>query len=241
MTLFGLEITGDHARLITLVATSLFAVLGFVAGRWSKHRNHMQFQREDLVASTLVTEFYGLQQGPDGHWTLHIITHGRSEALIDAFTNRDLTDHIRRAAQKHPGLVQLKQPVAHRMMMDEGKDRITGNDAKATLDFVQGRPTREDDVLFGFAAYKETGERKAALHNEIARLVQMVVALKDIPRLADAEFIKQLGVPHAGYRPRTVRLHDFALEWRRLEALPPNARQSATDKIWHVTVRTSVH
>ena len=126
------------------------------------------------------------------------------------------------------------------MMMDEGKDRITGNDHKANLDFIQGRPTRDDDVLFGFAAYHENGDRRTALHDEVGRLVQMVVALRDIPLLADPNFIKELRVQHAGYQPRTARLHDFAREWQRLQALPKSDRHSASDKIWHVTVRTSI-
>ena len=160
--------------------------------------------------------------------------------MADAFTNVDLTRHIRRAAEKHPGLLQLKDPVAHRMMMDEGKDRITGNDAKANMDFIQGRPTRDDEVLFGFAAYNENGASKSALHDEVGRLVQMVVAVQYVPLLADPAFIQRMAVQHAGYQPRTARLHEFAREWVRLEALPAEQRRSATDKIWQVTVRTSL-
>ena len=241
MTLFGLEITGDHARLITLVASSIFASLGFIAGRWSKHRSRVQFKREDLVASTIVTEIYGIERRDDGHNVLHIITQGGTETIDAVFTSPDLVHHIRRAARKHPGLLQLKDPVAHRMMMDEGKDRITGHDHKANMDFLQGRPTRDDEVLFGFAAYKESADRKNALHDEVGRMVQMVVALRDIPQFSDPAFIETLGVQHSGYQPRTSRLHDFAKEWLKLEALPKSERNAAVDKIWHVTVRTSLH
>jgi hypothetical protein len=41
---------------------------------------------------------------------------------------------------KHPGLLLLPNPVAHRMMMDEGKDKIAGQQAKANMDFVVARP-----------------------------------------------------------------------------------------------------
>jgi len=37
-----------------------------------------------------------------------------------------------------------------------------------------------------------------------------------------------------------ARLKDFAREWRRLEALPHDQRSAATDKIWNITVRTSL-
>jgi len=47
-------------------------------------------------------------------------------------------------------------------------------------------------------------------------------------------------VEHSGYRPRRERLHDFAREWLRLQSLPSAERSSATDKIWQVTVRTSL-
>jgi hypothetical protein len=240
MDIFGLEITGDHARLLVAVFGGLFAVFGFLAGRWSRHRSAVHFKREDLVGSTLATELYGFSARADGRTVLHIVTQGSAEPFITAFTNAELIRHIQRAASKHPGLLQLKDPVAHRMMMDEGKDRITGLDPKANMDFIHGRPTREDEVLFGFAAYKETGNGYASLRNEVARLTQMVVAKADIDRLADLSFVQALDVQHAGYRPRLQRLHDFALEWQRLRALPPAELHAATDKIWSVTVRTSL-
>lgn len=239
MTIFGVEITGDHAKLIVALLGGCFAALGFLAGRWSRHRDRVHFNREDLVGSTVVTEIYGLNRQSDGQHILHIVTQGSSEAMQSVFSNQDLIDHIQKAVHKHPGLVQIKEPIAHRMMMDEGKDRITGLDAKANLDFLQGRPTRDDDVLFAFAAYKENGDRHA-LHDEVGRLVQMVVSPHHIPLFADPIFVDKLGVKHAGYRPRCARLHEFAKEWLRLESLPHEQRHAATDKIWQVTVRTSL-
>lgn len=238
--LFGLEITGDHARLLVAVFGGVFAAFGFLAGRWSRHRSAIRFKREDLVGSTVATELYGFEHRQDGRAVLHIITQGSAEPMESVFTNADLIRHIRRHAHKHPGLLQLSEPVAHRMMMDEGKDRITGLDAKANLDFIQGRPTREDDVLFGFGAYQENGERFGALHDEVARLVQMVVAAQHIPMLADPACLSTLDVQHSGYKPRIARLHEFAREWQRLDALPEAERHAATDKIWRVTVRTSL-
>ncbi len=242
MNIFGLEITGDHARLLVAVFGGVFASFGFLAGRWTRHRSAVAFKKEDLVGSTLATELYGFEPQPDGRVTLHIVTQGSAEAMASVFTNADLVRHIQRAAYRHPGLLLLKEPVAHRMMMDEGKDRITGLDAKANLDFIQGRPVRDDAVLFGFAAYqeRENGTGDTALHDEVARLVQMVVAEPYIASLADAAFIARLDVAHAGYKPRVGRLHDFAREWQRLSALPNAERSAASDKIWKINVRTSL-
>jgi hypothetical protein len=242
VNIFGLEITGDHARLLVAVFGGVFAAFGFLAGRWTRHRSAIAFKKEDLVDSTLATELYGLEPKADGRVVLHIVTQGSAEAMSSVFTNGVLVRHIQRAAHHHPGLLLLKEPVAHRMMLDEGKDRITGLDAKANLDFIQGRPVREDEVLFGFAAYKEreNGNGDTALHDEVARLIQMVVAERNIANLADPAFIARLDVAHAGYKPRVARLHDFAREWQRLEGLPRAERSAATDKIWRITVRTSM-
>jgi hypothetical protein len=68
----------------------------------------------------------------------------------------------------------------------------------------------------------------------------MIVGPNLIERLADPEYIKQLRVRHSGYRPRCERLHIFAREWQRLQRLPLAERSAATDKIWQITVRTSL-
>jgi len=68
----------------------------------------------------------------------------------------------------------------------------------------------------------------------------MVVSPTALERLADPEYVKCLRVAHSGYRPRCRRMHDFAREWQRLEMLPDAERSSATDKIWQITVRTSL-
>lgn len=243
MNIFGVEITVEHARLFLPVFGGVLAAFGFLVGRWTRHRSAIAFKREDLVGSTLATELYGFEPTADGRVIVHIVSQGSAETTSAVFTNTVLVQHIQRAANRHPGLLVLKNSVAHRMMMDEGKDRITGLDAKANLDFVQGRPVREDEVLFGFGAYAEheNGHSDTPLHDEVARLVQMVVAEKHTAQLADPAFIARLDVAHAGYRPRVVRLHEFAREWQRLEGLPRAERSAATDKIWKITIRTSLN
>jgi hypothetical protein len=237
---FGLEITGDHARLILPVIGGAIAVGGFIAGRWMKHRSRVRFKKEDLVTSSIIIEMYGIKTQPDGSDMLHIVSQGSSSNIESFFSNPDLVRHLKREAVKHPGLLRLPSPVAHRMMMDEGKDMITGLDARANMDFLQGRATQDDETLFGFAAYRENDHGGYGLHDQIARLVLMVVSPTLIERLAAPEYIKCLGVAHSGYHPRCERLHDFAREWQRLQMLPDTERSSATDKIWQITVRTSL-
>jgi hypothetical protein len=123
--------------------------------------------------------------------------------------------------------------------MDEGKDEITGLDPRANMDFVHGRATQDDETLFGFASYSELNHDGTRLHDQIGRLVLMVVSPSLIDRLADPEYIERLRVRHSGYLPRRERLHDFAREWQRLQMLPDTKRSSATDKIWQIPVRTS--
>jgi hypothetical protein len=239
MQFFGLEVTGDHARLILPVLGGVLAFGGFVAGRWSRHRARVHFQREDLVTSSIVVEMYGVTTEPDGNDMLHIITQGGSSTLESFFRTPELVRRVKREAMKHPGLLQLPNSVAHRMMMDEGKDVITGIDARANMDFVHGRPTQDDQTLFCFASYLERNHDGTPLHDQIGRLVVMVVSPTLIDRLADPGYIKRLRVRHSGYLPRCERLHDFAREWQRLQKLTDAQRSSATDKIWQTTVRTA--
>ena len=240
MLLLGLEITGDHARLLLTVLGGLIGVLGFFAGRWSRHRSHVRFKHEDLVTSSVLVEFYGIQDQPDGAERLDFITQGGSMTLESFFVNPDLIASIRRAVARHPGLLRLPDPVAHRMMMTEGKDRITGLDPKANVDFIQGRPTRDDDLLIGFAAYREGTHEKNGLHDQVARLILMVVSPSLIGRLAEPAYVARLGVPHAGLAPRRDRLHDFARAWLSLQEQPRGQRSGGSDAIWQITVRSSL-
>lgn len=240
MHVYGFDLTGELARVVSAVIVGIIAVGGFIAGRWSEHRSWVRFRREDLVASSIVIEMYGIRTEADGRDVLHIISQGGASALDGWFTNPNLVRSVMREAAKHPGLLRLPNAVAHRMMMDEGKDMITGHDPAANMDFVHGRPTRDDETLFGFAAYAEQDHEGSGLRDEIARLVLMVVSPDVIGKLADPAYVERLGVAHSGYRPRRARLHDFACEWLRLQQLPPAERSSATDKIWQVTVRTAL-
>jgi hypothetical protein len=240
MQLFGLFVTTEHARLILAAVGGALAIAGFVAGRWTRHRARVHFKREDLVTSSIVVELYGIVAEADGSDMLHIITQGGTTTLESFFRAPDLVRHIKREAVKHPGLLQLSNSVAHRMMMDEGKDALTGLDPRANMDFLHGRPTRDDETLFGFAAYREQSHDGTSLHDQIGRLVMMVVSPNLIDRLADRQFIDCLRVRHSGYLPRCQRLHEFAREWQRLQGLEAAERSAAVDKIWQVTVRTAL-
>jgi hypothetical protein len=241
--LFGLDLDSETARVVSAVLAGVLAVGGFVAGRWSQHLSRARFKREDLVASSMVIEMYGIRteaDGPEVRDVLHIISQGRASTLERWFTNPDLVRHVVREARRHPGLLRLPNAVAHRMMMDEGKDMITGLDPSANMDFVHGRPTQDDETLFGFAAYAEHNRDGSGLRDQIARLVLMVVSPANIQKLADPAYVERLSVAHAGYGPRRARLSEFAREWQGLQALPAAQRSAATDKIWQITVRTSV-
>lgn len=240
MHLFGLDLGGELARVLSAVIAGAVALGGFVVGRWSRHRSWVRFRKEDLVATSIVIEMYGVKTEADGRDVLHIISQGGASALDRQFSNPNLVRHVTREAARHPGLMRLPNKVAHRMMMDEGKDMITGLDPAANMDFVHGRPTRDDDTLFAFAAYAEQDHDGSGLRDEIARLVLMVVSPACIDRLADPAYIERLGVAHSGYRPRRGRLYDLACEWKRLRSLPAAERSSATDRIWQITVRTSL-
>jgi hypothetical protein len=239
MNFFGLEVTGDHARIVAAALTGVVATAGYAAGRWAEHRRRVHFRKEDLVTSSIIIEFYGIRSHEGGD-TLHIVTQGSSATLDTFFRNPELVRNIQRAAAKHPGLLKLDKPVAHRMMMDEGKDTITGLDPKANMDFLNGRPTRDDATLMGYAAYGENHHDGQNLRDQVARVVLMVASPALVEKFASAAYAKSVGVAHAGYRPRCDRLHDFAKEWQRLQALPASERSAATDKIWQITVRTQL-
>src|SRR5262249_35302295 len=122
MHFFGLEITGDHARLILPAMGGALALSGFVAGRWSRHRARVHFWREDLVASSIVIEMYGVVAQGDGGDMLHIITQGSPSSLEDFFLTPDLVRHVNREVVKHPGLLQLAHPLAHATLTQGAND-----------------------------------------------------------------------------------------------------------------------
>lgn len=240
MAFFGVDVSAIPAHVVGPIVGALVAIASFLAGRWTVHRRRVRFKHEDLVTTSVVIELYGVKP-EDGRDVLHVVSQGGSFALETFFRGPDLVRHVQRTASKHPGLLRLSNPVAHRMMMDEGKDILTGLDAKANMDFVHGRPTRDDATLFAFAAYAEKEHDGNGLRDQVARLVLMVVSPALAVNLSDPAWVATLGVAHSGDRPRCKRLHDFALEWQRLEALPRKERSSATDKIWQITIRTALN
>ncbi len=239
MTLFGIEFTDVHVRILIAVIGGLFAAFGFIAGHWAAHRRNVRFKHEDLVTSLVVSELYGIAH-EDGRDVLHIITQGNAHALDQFFQSPELVRRVKRVAGRHPGLLKLSEPVAHRLMMDVGKDSLTGLDAKANMDYLHNRPVREDKTLFAFAAYAERDHDGDGIKDQVARLVLMVVAPDLADRLADPAYIATLDVAHEGYRQRRQWLHDLAVEWKRLQSLPADQRSPATDKIWRISVRTSL-
>ena len=56
MHLFGVEITGEHVKLLLPLIGGAVAAGGFLAGRWSSHRRRVLFRNEDLVSSSIVIE-----------------------------------------------------------------------------------------------------------------------------------------------------------------------------------------
>lgn len=239
MSLFGIEFNDVHVRILIAVLGGLFAAFGFIAGHWTAHLQKVRFKREDLVTSLVIAELYGIRR-EDGRDVLHIITQGSAHALEAFFQSPELVSRIRRVAKRHPGLLKLSDPVAHRLMMDVGKDSLTGLDPKANMDYLHNRPVREDKTLFAFAAYAERDHDGDGLKDQAGRLVLMVVAPDLADRLADPAYIAALDVAHEGYRQRRQWLHDLAVEWKRLLCLPADERSPATEKIWRISVRTSL-
>jgi hypothetical protein len=211
--LFGLEFTTDHARLAGSLVAGLLAASGFVAGRWSSHLQRSRLDRDEGGSASIVVEMAsrpGLGEGE-----AEVLTASRTRRLDDFFQNHALAAAIRKAASKHPGLLRLRDPAAHRLMMVEAGNWLQGLNVQANLDFVAGRPTDSYEVLIGFAAYP-AGKAGARLRDEADRLVLMVVnrvtaedlqtMLLQEPEKAAARFPK--------------RIFDLVAEWDRIRNSP---------------------
>jgi hypothetical protein len=208
--LFGLEFTSDHAKLAGSLLGGLLAFSGFVAGRWSGYLQRSRIEKEDLVSTSIVVEM--VSRPANGAGDPELLTASRTTSLDDFFQNAVLVAAVRKAAVRHPGLLRLHDPVAHRLMMLEAGNWLQGLNAQANLDFIAGRPTDLHEVLIGFAAYPAGKAGAGRLHDEVDRLVLMVV------NRATAEALLSLPRDHpdkpASRFPK--RIFDLVAEWDRV-------------------------
>jgi hypothetical protein len=227
--LFGLEFTSDHAKLVGSLLGGLLAFGGFVAGRWSSYLQRSRIEREDLVSTSIVVEMVSA----NGEGYLEILTASRTTSLDDFFQNNVLVAAIRKAALKHPGLLRLHDPMAHRLMMVEAGNWLQGLNVQANLDFIAGRHTDVHEVLIGFAAYPAGAPGAGHLHDEVDRLILMVVNRAAAGALL-AVSPQQSGEPVARVPKRIV---DLAAEWDRTR----NATQSDPSRapVWPLNLRLS--
>jgi hypothetical protein len=160
-----------------------------------------------------------------------LLTASRTTSLDDFFQNGVLVAAIRKAASKHPGLLRLHDPAAHRLMMVEAGNWLQGLNTQANLDFLAGRPTDLHEVLIGFAAYPAGAAGAGRLHDEVDRLVLMVV------NRATAELVlamprEQSGKP-ASHLPR--RIFDLVAEWDQIRS---SAQQDlGSERVWPLKLR----
>jgi hypothetical protein len=227
--LFGLEFTSDHAKFLGSLVGGLLAFGGFVAGRWSSYIQRSRIEKEDLVSTSIVVEMVSA----NGEGDLEILTASRTTSLDEFFQNTVLVAAIRKAASKHPGLLRLHDPMAHRLMMVEAGNWLQGLNVQANLDFIAGRHTDVHEVLIGFAAYPAGAPGAGRLHEEVDRLILMVVnraaagALLTVPP-------KQPDKPTARLPKRIV---DLAAEWDRTRT----GAQSdlSREPVWPLNLRLS--
>jgi hypothetical protein len=229
--LFGLEFTSDHAKLAGSLLGGLLAFGGFVAGRWSSYRQRSRIEREDLVSTSIVVEM--VSRPANGEDAPEILTASRTTSLNDFFQNDVLVAAIRKAASKHPGLLRLHDPAAHRLMMVEAGNWLQGLNVQANLDFIAGRHTDVHEVLIGFAAYPAGAAGADRLHDEVDRLILMVVN-----RVAAAALLSvssQQAGKGAARMPK--RIFDLAAAWDRTRS----ATQSdlSHEPVWLLNLRLS--
>jgi hypothetical protein len=227
--LFGLEFTSDHAKLAGSLLGGLLAFGGFVAGRWSSYRQRSRIEREDLVSTSIVVEMVSA----NGEGDLEILTASRTTSLNDFFQNDVLVTAIRKAASKHPGLLHLHDPAAHRLMMVEAGNWLQGLNVHANLDFIAGRHTDVHEVLIGFAAYPAGAPGAGHLHDEVDRLILMVVNRAAVGALLTVS-PEQPGKAAARLPKRIV---DLAAEWDRTRNGTPS--ELSRGLVWPLNLRLS--
>ncbi len=229
MQIFGMDITSEHTRMIGPVVGGLLTAGGFVAGRLSHLLLARRLAHEDLVASTMVVEIYGHDLVGDGK-IVDMLVGGSAVGIDEFFNNELLVKKIRKAAQRHPGLLQLPDPVEHRMMMDQAANWLRGLDTEANLSFLFGHPTQKRTVLIAFASYPVEQNAPKHLHQEIDRLRLMVVSQNVAKEaLDDGAQIR------ARREPAMLRLIDVASAWTAQANEPDLGR----DLVWAIEVRTS--
>jgi hypothetical protein len=237
--LFGLEFTSDHAKLVGPLLGGLLGFGGFVAGRWSSYLQRSRIQREDLVSTSIVVEMVSA----NGEGDLEILTASRTASLEDFFQNSVLVAAIRKAASKHPGLLRLHDPAAHRLMMVEAGNWLQGLNVQANLDFIAGRQTDVHEVLIGFAAYPAGALGAGHLHDEVDRLILMVVNRAAAGALLAASPLTVSPLTVSPTQPGKPAVHlpkriiELAAEWDRTR----NAAQSdlSREPIWPLNLRLS--
>jgi hypothetical protein len=229
--LFGLEFTTDHAKLAGSLLGGLLAFGGFVAGRWSSYLQRSRIEKEDLVSTSIVVEM--VSRPANGEGDPELLTASRTTSLDEFFQNNVLVAAVRKAASKHPGLLRLHDPVAHRLMMLEAGNWLQGLNAQANLDFIAGRPTDLHEVLIGFAAYPAGVVGAGRLHDEVDRLVLMVV------NRATAETLLTMPRDQSdkGTSRFPKRIFDLVAEWDRVR----NSRQQdfSGERVWPLKLRVS--
>jgi hypothetical protein len=228
---FGLEFTSDHAKFVGSLLGGVLALSGFVAGRWSSYLQRSRIEKEDLVSTSIVVEM--VSHPANGKGDPEILTASRTTSLSDFFQNEVLVAAIRKAASRHPGLLRLHDPVPHRLMMVEAGNWLQGLCAQANLDFIAGRPTDLHEVLIGFAAYPAGALGAGHLHNEVDRLVLMVVNRTTAEALL--AMLREPSDKPASRFPK--RIFDLVAEWDRVR---DNAGQeSSGESVWPLKLRLS--
>jgi hypothetical protein len=228
---FGLEFTTDHAKLAGSILGGILAVGGFIAGRWSSYLQRSRIEKEDLVATSIVVEMVAHPASRDG--LPETLTASRTTSLSDFFQNDALVAAIRKAALRHPGLLRLHDPMAHRLMMVEAGNWLQGLNAQANLDFIAGKPTELYEVLIGFAAYPAGAAGAGQFHDEVDRLFLMVVNRASAEALLKQQR-QQLPAP-SSHLPR--RIVDLIAEWDRVRQ--GELQSSSSECVWPLHLRVS--
>ena len=123
-------------------------------------------------------------------------------------------------------------------MRVEAGNWMQGLNVQANLDFIAGRHTDVHEVLIGFAAYPAGAPGAGHLHDEVDRLILMVVNRAAAGVLLTASPLTvsppQPGKP-AVHLPK--RIIELAAEWDRTR----NAAQSdlSREPIWPLNLRLS--